>query len=69
MGLQGPALELMSGTALAGIYLRVSHSKLRYLGEVSLSFDVHYDHKFLHFHSNHMDTHMWNGLIQTMKFN
>ncbi len=52
-----------SNTALAGIFLGVSHSKLRYLGEVSLSFDVHYDHDdsiFLHFHFNYR--------IQTMKF-
>ena len=33
----------MVPTALAGIFLRVSHNKLQYLGEVSLSFDVHYD--------------------------
>ncbi len=36
-------------TAMVGIFLRVSHSKLQYLGEVSLSFDVHYDSIFLHF--------------------
>ncbi len=40
-------------TAPAGLFLRVSHSKLQYLGEISLSFDVHYDSIFLHFHSNY----------------
>ncbi len=50
-------------TALAGIFLRVSHSKLRYLGEVSLSFDVHYDSIFLHFHSNYRDNVSEEGII------
>ena len=50
-GSPAPALY----TALAGIFLRVSRSKLQYLGEVSPSFDVHCDSIFLHFHSNYRD--------------
>ena len=42
--------------ALAGIiFLRAPHGKLRYFGEASLSFDVHYDSIFLHLHSNYRD--------------